>query len=427
MNGRSLPSAATGPGDRSENNAGRRMQNGMSVRRSRTDEEQPLFESWSRTDLNRFRKSLADWFRERARDLPWRRTGDPYRIWISEVMLQQTTVVAVVPYFEKFIARFPTVQDLAAANQDDVLRHWEGLGYYSRARNLHRAAQELVRQRGGRFPETVEELTSLPGIGRYTAGAILSFAFDRPAPILEANTLRLYSRLLNFDGNPRATHGQKLLWSFAAHLLPESGSGNLNQALMELGSLVCTPQNPDCEHCPVLKHCRAREAGRQNDIPAPMVRPEITELVEVALAIEHAGRYLLRRNPEGQRWAGLWDFIRLPHDDTLAEEAAFLKPHRNVSRKLAGRLEQLVAEQTGQRIQVQTMLSSIRHSVTRYRIQLQCLSASAEEPVIDEAADIQWVPVSRLHEFPLSVTGRRLARLVETISAEESTRPGRLF
>src|SRR5580704_2948280 len=173
-------------------------------------------------DTRRFRRALAAWYGRHARPLPWRNTNDPYRIWISEIMLQQTTVVAVVPYFERFLKRFPTLALLAAAKEEEVLRLWEGLGYYSRARNIHKTARRIVSEHDGGFPDSVEALRELPGIGRYTAGAIASFAFQRPAPILEANTLRLYSRLLGFRGDPRSAAGQKLLWDFATQIVPRT-------------------------------------------------------------------------------------------------------------------------------------------------------------------------------------------------------------
>ena len=180
---------------------------------------------WDARSLAQFRRGLIAWYPRNARPLPWRKSADPYRIWISEIMLQQTTVAAVVPYFERFLARFPTLAALAQANEQDVLRLWEGLGYYSRARNIHKTARVIVRELGGLFPDEVARLAELPGIGRYTAGAIASFAFDRRAPIVEANTLRLYCRLLGFRGDPRSAAGQKLLWEFAGLILPRESRG----------------------------------------------------------------------------------------------------------------------------------------------------------------------------------------------------------
>lgn len=377
-----------------------------------------LFEPYDTDTLTRLRRNLRGWYRKRARDLPWRRTGNPYYIWISEIMLQQTTVAAVVPYFERFLERFPDVESLAAAEQGDVLRMWEGLGYYSRARNIHRAAQHIVGELAGEFPQTVEELVALPGIGRYTAGAIMSFAYERPAPIVEANTLRLYSRLLGYDGDPRSTAGQRLLWAFAESIVPARSPGEFNQALMELGSQVCRPNEPDCESCPLLTGCRASADGRQHEIPVAARKPEITPVIEFAVAIECDGRYLLRRNPEGHRWAGLWDFVRFPLDSA---ESLFpangLRPQRAIPAKLRRMVSQKIADELCGDVSGLRFLKEIRHSVTRYRIRLQCLCAeSATLPAATDA--LQAVEPARFGEFPLSVTGRQLADLITDLHTE---------
>ena len=243
-------------------------------------------------DYSSFRRKLNDWYADQGRDLPWRRNFEPYQIWISEIMLQQTTVVAVIPYFERFLGRFPTVADLAAADESEVLRLWEGLGYYSRARNLHRAAKVIVEQYSGLFPTELDTLQSLPGVGRYTAGAIASFAFDQRAPIVEANTLRLYSRLIGYAGDPRSRDGQERLWAFAEDILPRKGAGRLNQALMELGATVCSPREPDCESCPVHAHCQAFRDGTQATIPLPKPKTVITEMTEVSIAVRTGSKYL---------------------------------------------------------------------------------------------------------------------------------------
>ena len=381
---------------------------------NRRDSNKPLFEPYDSAELTQLRRSLKSWYAKRARDLPWRNIGEPYKVWISEIMLQQTTVATVVPYFERFINRFPTIHDLATAEQDEVLRHWEGLGYYSRARNIQKTAKRLVEQSDGLFPQTTDELTALPGIGRYTAGAIMSFAFDLPGAIVEANTLRLYSRLLNLEENPRATHGQKVLWAFAEHLLPRKKIGPFNQSLMDLGATVCTPNEPDCPECPLLPHCRAASAGRQHEIPMAAQKPEITPVIEVSVAIQHEDRFLLRRYPEGQRWAGLWDFVRFTLGDAESlVPASGLNTTSTVPRRLISHIETSVSETTGASIQLDRFLKELRHSVTRYRISLLCFLASTERafPAPDE--NLQWVPAAQLDDYPLSTTGRKLAVLVQ--------------
>jgi A/G-specific adenine glycosylase len=339
-----------------------------------------------------FRRKLIRWYTDRARDLPWRRTTDPYRIWISEIMLQQTTVAAVIPYFERFLARFPQVADLAAADENDVLRLWEGLGYYSRARNLHRAANVIVESHGGRFPANLKSLLSLPGIGRYTAGAIASFAFDLPAPIVEANTLRLYSRLLGYGEDPRSSKGQEILWTFAAAILPKTAPGRINQALMELGATTCTPRLPDCGACPVKVHCRAFHAGTQGTIPLAKQRTVITDVTEVSIAIRKGSQCLLRRRLPGERWAGLWDFVRFE-----------VEHGRNIDGDL---VRETVRERTGLTIELGPQIAEFKHGVTRYRITLKCLTAELVSGTLNSDQEWQWVEPNHFSKFPLSVTGR---------------------
>jgi A/G-specific adenine glycosylase len=314
-------------------------------------------------------------------------------------MLQQTTVVAVVPYFERFLERFPTLAILAAAKEEDVLRLWEGLGYYSRARNIHKTARRIVSDHGGAFPDSVEALRDLPGIGRYTAGAIASFAFQRPAPILEANTLRLYSRLLGFRGDPRSAAGQKLLWDFATQIVPRTRPDQFNQALMELGATLCSPEEPKCPHCPVRTCCAALANGLQHEIPVRAVRAAPTAVTEVAVAIQRDARYLLLKRPAGERWAGLWDFVRF----------AWTVDGRISPARLAG----AVYSQTGLSVAIGDAVAEIRHSVTRFRITLCCYKAewSAGE-LSDESREFRWVTPAQFSRYPLSVTGRKLAQLL---------------
>jgi A/G-specific adenine glycosylase len=214
------------------------------------------------------RAALLHWFAASARDLPWRRTKDPYAIWISEIMLQQTRVPTAVPYYERFLHRFPTVEQLARARLDTVIKLWEGLGYYSRARNLHQAAQEIVARFGGHLPASREELLTLPGIGRYTAGAIASIAFGRREPLVDGNVTRVLCRIFRLKGSPKEVTLQKRIWAIAEKLVPEGHAGQFNQALMELGSEVCLPRRPRCDDCPVNRLC-----GTTSRILCPPARP----------------------------------------------------------------------------------------------------------------------------------------------------------
>lgn len=335
-------------------------------------------------------------------------------------MLQQTTVAAVVPYYERFLAAFPDVQSLARAEEQQVLRLWEGLGYYSRARNLHRAAQVVLSEHGGRLPEDVETLQTLPGIGRYTAGAIASFGYARRAPIVEANTLRLYARLLAFDGDPRAAAGQRLLWTFAEQILPRVDPGGFNQALIDLGATVCVPDEPHCPECPVMTLCGALRSGRPREFPRHAQRPELTDVTECAVVVEHRGRYLLRQCQPGERWAGLWDFPRFavsePHVGNGAAEVrqrtrpGSEPPTSALASGLAAFAAAEVERLTGVRPQITVRMRDLRHSVTRYRIRLLCLRATGTpaHPGRGDAA-VRWVTSSDLQHLPLSTTGRIIA------------------
>jgi A/G-specific adenine glycosylase len=364
-----------------------------------------------------FRRSLNRWYEANARDLPWRRTHDAYRIWISEIMLQQTTVVAVIPYFERFLKRFPTVKKLATADEQDVLRLWEGLGYYSRARNIHKTAKLIVSDYDGAFPPTADELQKLPGIGRYTAGAIASFAFDTPAPIVEANTLRLYCRLLGYAGDPRSKAGQSLLWNFAERLLPRKQPGRLNQALMELGGTLCSVKEPNCTTCPVRTKCRSFADGNQAQIPRPKTRPTITQLTHVNVIVRKGSKLLIRQHTDDERWSGLWDFPRYELTKDLADllptkiTSASVPPSLfAVEPELSQFLRSEVKQQTGIETEVGEPFHELSHAVTRYKIRLVCFNATAIGGRPGTGAPTKWAGVSELAEFPLSMTARKIAK-----------------
>jgi len=365
-------------------------------------------EDWDPQRLNLFRQGLAAWYQASGRDLPWRQTCDPYRIWISEIMLQQTTVATVIPYFGRFLDAFPDLASLAKADEQDVLRLWEGLGYYSRARNIHKAARHLVDECHGIFPSDPADLEKLPGVGRYTAGAIASFAFDQRAPIVEANTLRLYCRLLGFDGDPRAAAGQKLLWSFAEKVLPDTQPGDFNQAMMELGATVCSPTDPDCEECPVKTCCRAFTDGTQDSIPKLGKRPRITPLSEVTVAIYRDGKVLLWQNQPGEWWSGLWGFPRFS-----APWKSEVEVDQSLSKRIEKQLHHSILEATGLQVEFSQTLPLIRHSVTRYRITLYCFVAEYSGGEVDCGdRDIEWVQPSELDAHPLSMTARKVANII---------------
>lgn len=359
-----------------------------------------------------FARRLTRWFARGARDLPWRRTRDLYSIWVSEVMLQQTQVTTVIPYYERFLARFPTLIDLAAADEQEVLRLWEGLGYYRRARQMQLAAKAIVLEHNGEFPRTYEAVRALPGIGRYTAGAILSIGLDARLPILEANTIRVLSRLAAFDGDPGSTSGQKLLWSLAEAILPGRGAGQFNQALMELGSEICTNSTPQCENCPVHQHCRSLALGLQNELPKSAKKTPYEDVTEIAVVVRRRGKVLVRQCSSGERWAGLWDLPRFasvrrkPREQDIA----------------AG-----VANLTGAEIATAEKFATIKHGVTRFRITLLCYQADyagrASPPA--SMSRQQWCNLDELAELPLTMTARKISRLIAEPRPRVTRRTGR--
>ena len=330
-------------------------------------------------------------------------------------MLQQTTIAAVMPYYERFREQFPTVADLADAEESQVLRLWEGLGYYSRARNLHRAAKVIVEQLDGQFPQTVDDLQQLPGIGPYTARAIASVALGQPVGILEANTLRLYSRLIELEVDPRSTAGNRLLWEFADWIVAPRSASAFNQAAMDLGSTICTPDAPACDRCPVRANCCSARSNRQHELPIAAAKKQMTDVTEVAFVIRRGGKVLLKQYETGERWAGLWDFVRFSvsieaGDQLLGLPRPSEAAHATLFEDEASQLAiTLAMEQTGLQIGAPGLLKQIRHTVTRYRVRLLCLQSARVQGAVDRSRGLKWMPLEKLEELPLSTTARKIA------------------
>jgi A/G-specific adenine glycosylase len=347
---------------------------------------------------------LLTWFDAAQRDLPWRRDRDPYRIWVSEVMLQQTQVATAIPYFERFLQAFPTLADLAAADEQEVLRLWAGLGYYRRARDLWRTARLLVAEHGCRFPDDSAVLRALPGLGRYTCNAVLSQAFDRRLPILETNSQRVLSRFFGRADDPRRAAARRWLWRAAEDLLPSQRVGAFNQALMELGSVICTPNNPKCAACPLAARCVARRDGTQELIPPRPAPPTPTVVREAAMVVRRRERVFLVQRPPGGRWEGMWEFPHGPlHDGETHEQAA----------------DRLLRELTGLRAQRGPELLTVRHGVTRFQITMVCFEAKYTAGAFRSSFYRQglWVAPAELATYPVSSPQRRLADVL--------TAPGR--
>ncbi len=364
-------------------------------------------------NLPPFRRRLLAWYRAHHRRLPWRQTHDPYAIWVSEVMLQQTQVTTVIEYYLRFLKRFPTVRHLADAAEQDVLTLWSGLGYYRRARQMHAAAKQIVQQDAGVFPKTLDAVRALPGIGRYTAGAIVSFAYGHRAPIVEANTLRLYSRLVGLREDPKMVASQQQLWRFAERLLPKSGdsSGSVNQALIELGSLVCTPKQPACTVCPVKRFCAANSAGLQAEIPLLATPKTFEPLHHALVVIQRGNTVLMRQNPAGRWWEGLWDFPRVDLTE-LGWHQAFDHAEHHAAEK-ARLVEQAMRQALGLELRQQASeyLKTIKHGVTRYRIKLHCFCAQLQTPIcLSPQYNWQWVDLTSEPQLPLTSTAQKLHR-----------------
>lgn len=275
---------------------------------------------------------LIRWYEKHGRDLPWRRTRDPYAIMVSEIMLQQTQVATVIPFFERWMKRFPDIVSLARAEESDVLSLWQGLGYYSRARNLHRASRHAMKIYKGKIPADPEAIRALPGVGRYTAGAIASFAFDLPEPLVDANVARVLSRLLDLETPVDSTAGIRTLWETATSLVPKKGARLFNNALMELGATLCTPRAPRCVDCPVRKNCLAYERGTVAERPVKKARRKTLELVESCGWVFEKGRLLLEQQT-GKRWKGLWKLPLLrktPVDTEPLLESSYPFTHHRV-------------------------------------------------------------------------------------------------
>ncbi len=358
------------------------------------------------TPQDQFACDLLAWYEAHKRDLPWRRLRhDPYAVWVSEIMLQQTTVAAVVPFYNKWMARFPTVRSLADAPLDDVLKHWAGLGYYARARNLHRGAKAVVEQHGGRVPSDPIALLALPGIGRYTQGAILSIAFDQDAPIVDANVVRVLSRVHAVQGDPKTSATtQAELWRLAEDAIPQGKAGDFNQAMMEMGALVCSSAAPRCASCPVAGQCRARALGEPTAFPQFEGVKKWLDVEDVSVAIRNAARevLLVQRPPELSLWGGLWELPRATRQDGESLEACAARA---------------ACESVGLAFPAHglTPFGVVRHVVANRRVTLHGFEARVGEgaaPTVGTCARWAWVTREALMGYALATPQVKLTELL---------------
>jgi A/G-specific adenine glycosylase len=339
-----------------------------------------------------FHKALLDWYDRNKRDLPWRRVQDPYSTFVSEMMLQQTQVKTVIPYYERFLKEIPGWEALAKAREEKVLKLWEGLGYYRRARNLKAAAQKVVKEHKGRLPDSMEEVLKLPGVGPYSAGAILSIAYGKPHPVVDGNVIRVYSRLFLLRGNLKSGEGHQKLWDLAAKLVPSNRPGDFNQALMELGATLCSTENPQCLLCPLLDQCRAASRGVQAELPE-MPKPQATKEVPMAaILMEKKGKVLVKKRSKDEKWLkGLWEF-------PSAEGGSF--------EEARGILEKNFKTRTDPK-----ELHEIRHQITHHKIHLKLLRALTSK-IPTKPSVLRWVTPKELVRLPFASAQNKLRQWV---------------
>jgi A/G-specific adenine glycosylase len=352
-----------------------------------------------------FARRLLAWYQRHRRELPWRPAKncagphpDPYHVLVSESMLQQTQVATVIPYFQRFITRFPSLHVLAEAPEQEVLRLWQGLGYYSRARNLQRAAQKITTNFAGQIPTSLDQLLQLPGVGRYTAGAIASIAFGQRAPILDGNVIRVLCRLDAITQNPQLPAVREILWARAADILPVTRLSEFNSGLMELGALVCIPREPKCLLCPVRAHCQAYAQGMQNIIPAP--KPAKMSPLERrwTFGICCDGKFLVEQRPATGRWASMWQFFTRPADPT-ATPLQLLQSLRTL-RPLPRSLRHL---------------GQVRHALThrRYEFDIYFGQVRRADPAQIDTPRQQWISLEALDAFPMSRPQLKIAAMLK--------------
>jgi A/G-specific adenine glycosylase len=346
---------------------------------------------------------LLAWFSKNARDLPWRRTRDPYAIWISEIMLQQTQVKTVIPFWERWLRELPTIESAANASSDKLHKLWEGLGYYTRVRNLQKAAQVIIEKHGGKFPEKFDDVLELPGIGRYTAGAICSIAFNQPMPLLDGNVIRVLTRIFGIAENPKEKTINARLWELAEKLVQNSKLKNknsklccshLNQSLMELGALVCTPRNPQCLICPVKKLCVAFKENRTEELPNLGKREAATARWFVAFVVEREGKFLVRQRPAGIVNAHLWEFPNVEINDHKTEVTVLAQDFFGVAPETT------------------RLLCTVKHSITRYRITLETFAVKLK--TFPEKMDGVWKTPAQMQQLAFTSAQRKvLQRLID--------------
>jgi A/G-specific adenine glycosylase len=345
--------------------------------------------------------TLLAWYSENCRDLPWRRSPTPYRVWVSEVMLQQTQVATAIPYFERFLARFPDVHALAAAHDTDVIKAWEGLGYYARARNLHRAAREIVDRHGGVIPDDPVEFRGLPGVGEYICAAVQSIAFGRAMAVVDGNVKRVLARVFAIDSPVNRTSTHRELGERASQLLDHGDPSSFNQAVMELGALVCRPTSPACEQCPIALYCEARHSGAVERYPVKeRRRPIPTHRVAVGV-VEADGKMLITRRPSSGLLGGLWEF---PGGKIQDGE----RPEEAVARE--------IREEVGLEVEVTEFVGRVRHAYSHFKVELdvyRCRPSGGTDVVLDGPTDYRWIIHEEADEYAFPKANRKFIPMLK--------------
>ncbi|MBN1231103.1 MAG: A/G-specific adenine glycosylase [Anaerolineales bacterium] len=346
--------------------------------------------------MKSFSTDLIHWYQKNHRTLPWRESPSPYHVWVSEIMLQQTRVDTVINYYHRWLQRFPNLKSLAQADQQDVLTLWEGLGYYSRARNLHKAARIVLSEYGGELPLDIQKLRQLPGIGRYTAGAIASLAFGLPEPIVDGNIKRVFSRLFNLDFPVDTTTGEKQIWALAEEHIPLENISDYNQGLMELGALVCLPRDPSCEHCPLSAYCDAYHLGVEEARPVQTSKSAIPHYDVVAAVILKEGNVLVAQRPQHGMLAGLWEFPGGKLKEGEDDKTALVREIK----------EELQAE-----ISIGEKIGKYKHAYTHFKVTLTAYWCTLESEKITptEAPEIQWLSPDELASLPMGKIDRQIS------------------
>lgn len=346
--------------------------------------------------MSRLSSRLLNWYRDNKRTLPWRGSLDPYAVWVSEIMLQQTRVETVIPYFEKWMHLFPNIRALANASEHDVLNTWEGLGYYSRARNLHKAAKIVADQYGGVLPRELDALRKLPGIGRYTLGAITSIAFEMDVPALDGNIKRVYARLFDISEPADSTVGEKILWRLAESQLPKGQAGDYNQALMDLGATICLPKNPRCLICPLMKICKARINGNQDQRPVMRPKKIVPEYIHAAGVIVNRARVLLAQRPSKGLLAGMWEFPNgRVNDDPAKGLAKALKTGYNLKLRVKRNKK---------------ILMTVQHAYTHFKVTVHAFQCELES--VPQNGNLKWISLKELDNYPMGKIDRQIANVV---------------